>query len=218
MFTNEELASFHGVFKSEQDFIEIECGCTVSKYGDTSGKLRVHVDGKIEIDCDCIENYPRVNLSPVEFAKHAGRTNAYNNWKSQIWVFRNDGQKVVLSKTCLLKYHTDTFQRPLHEVTHRDEFVRCSRCNKERRFTRRSKEECKIYHDALLDKNWKCSDMLNNSLTCDDDEERECRRVSRGCPKAAKCNGCTNCFCLGCNMCCFEDCSCRACLDFTQNK
>ncbi|KAL3850769.1 hypothetical protein ACJIZ3_012651 [Penstemon smallii] len=217
MFTNEELSSFYGVLNNNQDLIEIDCGCTIAKYGDTPGKLRIFANGKIEIDCNCIENCPRVNLSPIEFAKHAGRANARNNWKSQIWVFKNDGEKVALRKTCLLKYHIEVFQRPLRKVIHRDEFLSCSRCSKDRRFFLRSREDCKIYHNALIDNNWKCSDMTNRSLTCNDDEERQSRRVCRGCPRSTKCEGCEKCVCLGCNMCRFADCSCGSCVDFIQN-
>lgn len=107
--------------------------------------------------------YLAVNLSPVEFARHAGKINAHTNWKSQIWVFNNDGHKIALWRTCLLKHHTHTFQRLLRQVIHRDEFIRCSQCRKERRFSLRSKEACKIYHDALVSDHWTCSDMPNNS-------------------------------------------------------
>ncbi|KAL9167342.1 hypothetical protein ABFS82_05G090600 [Erythranthe guttata] len=150
MFTQEELIQFHGVFRNTQEFLEIDCGCTNPKYGDTPGKLRVYIEGKIEIDCTCMDNCPKVNISPIEFARHAGRTNAHNNWKSQIWVFSHDGHKIALWRTCLLKYHTHTFQRPLRQVIHRDEFLRCSQCNKERRFILRNKEGIKIYHQAQL--------------------------------------------------------------------
>ncbi|KAL0301566.1 UNVERIFIED_CONTAM: hypothetical protein Sradi_6433400 [Sesamum radiatum] len=163
MFTEEELASFHGVLQTTPEFVEINCGCTNPRYGDTPGKLRAYIDGKVEVDCNCMEDCPKVNVSPVEFARHAGRTNAHNNWKSQIWVFSHDGHKITLRRTCLMKHHTHAFQRPLRQVTHRDEFKRCSRCNKERRFTVRTEETCKIYHDALVNNNWQCADMPNNS-------------------------------------------------------
>ncbi|KAI3457516.1 hypothetical protein Pfo_014179 [Paulownia fortunei] len=217
MFTEEELASFHGVLQNTQEFIEINCGCTNPKDGDTPGKLRVHFDGKLEIDCNCMNDCSRVNLSPVEFAKHAGRTNAPNNWKSQIWVFSHDGYKVALWRTCLLKHHRHAFQRPLRRATHRNEFKRCSQCNKERRFSLRSKEACTIYHDALVDNNWKCSNIPDHSLTCNDVEERESRKLRRGCPKASRCQGCEQCVCLGCDMCRFEDCSCQTCVEFILN-
>ncbi|XP_011090050.1 protein ULTRAPETALA 1-like [Sesamum indicum] len=217
MFTVEELASFHGVIQNTQEFLEIDCGCTNPRYGDTPGKFRAYVDGRLEIDCKCTEDCPRVNLSPVEFARHAGKTNAHNNWMSQIWVFTRDGHKVALRRTCLLKHYRHTFQRPLRQVTHRDEFVRCSRCDKQRRFSLRTREACRIYHYALVDNNWKCSDIPDHSLTCDDAEERESRKVCRGCPRAPRCEGCEQCVCLGCDNCRFEDCHCQTCVEYIMN-
>ncbi|KAK4397533.1 hypothetical protein Sango_1589900 [Sesamum angolense] len=115
MFTAEELASFHGIIRNTQEFVEIDCGCTNLRYGDTPGNFRAYVDGRLEIDCKCTEDCPRVNLSLVDFARHAGKTNAHNNWMSQIWVFTHDGHKVSLRWTCLLKHHRHTFQRPLRQ-------------------------------------------------------------------------------------------------------
>lgn len=53
IFTEEELAFFYGVLRNNREFLELQCGCTVLKYGDTAGKLRVYRDGKLEIDCEC---------------------------------------------------------------------------------------------------------------------------------------------------------------------
>ncbi|XP_012858987.1 PREDICTED: protein ULTRAPETALA 1-like [Erythranthe guttata] len=225
MYKEEELANFYGVLQNTQEFLEIDCGCTNPRYGDTPGKLRIYVEGKLEIDCTCRDDctkgkyifYVIVNISPIEFAKHAGRTNAHNNWKSQIWVFRHDGHKLALWKTCLLKYYTHTFQRPLRQVTHRDEFVRCSQCGKDRRFSVRSKEACRIYHNALVNNNWECSDMPNHSLMCNDAEERRSRKVCRGCPRDPKCEGCEKCVCFGCDECRFDDCSCQTCVQYIIN-
>ncbi|KAL0290932.1 UNVERIFIED_CONTAM: hypothetical protein Scaly_2655100 [Sesamum calycinum] len=81
-------------------FAEIDCGCTNPSYGDTPGKFRAYVDGRLEIDCNCTEDCSRVNLYPIEFARHAGKTNAHNNWMSQIWLFTHGGHKVSLRRTC----------------------------------------------------------------------------------------------------------------------
>lgn len=54
-------------------------------------------------------------------------------------------------------------------------------------------------------------------ITCGDDEERESRKGSRGCPRSSRCRGCTSCVCFGCLRCRFLDCHCRACVDFVQN-
>jgi hypothetical protein len=90
-------------------------------------------------------------LTPAAFEKHSGRETA-RKWKNNIWVIIN-GDKVPLGKTVLLKYYNQVAkaangsQRSQNgRVGHRDEFVRCTRCNKERRFRLRSKEECRIHH------------------------------------------------------------------------
>ncbi|CAA0808481.1 Protein ULTRAPETALA 2 [Striga hermonthica] len=155
------MSSFYGVLQHREEFVEMDCGCTNPRYGDTPGKLRVYVNGKIEVDCICRDDCSQVNLSPTDFARHAGRTNAHTNWKTQIWVFGHDGLKIALRRTCLLKHHTEAFHRPMRQVVHRDEFKICSICNKQRRFSLRDKEACRAYHDALLNGNWKCSDMPN---------------------------------------------------------
>lgn len=103
-------------------------------------------------------------MTPAAFEKHSGRETA-RKWKNNVWVIAN-GEKVPLSKTVLLKYYNQaskhgngSHRSHNGRVCHRDEFVRCARCNKERRFRLRTKEECLIHHNALADKNWKCSDL-----------------------------------------------------------
>lgn len=103
-------------------------------------------------------------LTPAAFEKHSGRETS-RKWKNNIWIIVN-GEKVPLYKTVLLKYYNKTSKSTngsnrSHngKVCHRDEFVRCTDCNKERRFRLRTKEECQSYHDALADPDWKCSDM-----------------------------------------------------------
>lgn len=51
LFTDNELKDMNGLMKGV-DFVEVHCGCT-SKYGDTTGRLRVFKDGDLEIRCDC---------------------------------------------------------------------------------------------------------------------------------------------------------------------
>jgi len=103
-------------------------------------------------------------LTPAAFEKHSGRETA-RKWKNNIWV-TVDGEKVPLYKTVLLKYYNQALKtangsHKSHngQVCHRDEFICCTRCNKERRFRLRTKEECRCHHDALADPNWKCSDL-----------------------------------------------------------
>lgn len=103
-------------------------------------------------------------LTPSAFEKHSGRETA-RKWKNNVWVIVN-GEKVPLCKTVLLKYYNQvskaangSHRSQNGRACHRDEFVRCTSCNKERRFRLRTKEECRIHHDALADANWKCSDL-----------------------------------------------------------
>ncbi|KAK4714781.1 hypothetical protein R3W88_020688 [Solanum pinnatisectum] len=150
-----------GVLSKELNCVEIECGSSNPKYGDSKEILRIFQGGKLEIVCHC-----------------------------------HDGCKKG-RRTRFLKYHIDTFHRPIRGgIIHRDEFICCTKCNKQHRFFRRTKEECKYYHDAIAMKDWKCSDM----------------------PQKAKCNGCVRCVCFSCSMCTFENCKCRACVDFFKIK
>ncbi|CAI9115524.1 OLC1v1016439C1 [Oldenlandia corymbosa var. corymbosa] len=206
MFTNEDVSGFMGVTRVEPNIIEIECRLTLRRYGDSYGKLRISTDGKLEIDCCCFSNCPKVNLSPVEFARHMGKNTNIDNWKNHLWVMDAEGNRISLGKTNLLRYHIQTFERPLRRpYVHRDEFIRCSKCNKERRFSRRTKELCRIYHDAFLKQDWQCSDMPPNKITCDEAEERKSRKKYRGCYGKSNCNGCIKCVCIGCNMCSKSD-------------
>ncbi|KAF2285949.1 hypothetical protein GH714_009146 [Hevea brasiliensis] len=129
-------------------------------------------------------------------------------------------KKVPLWRTPLLKYYkhkANGASGSMRRIFHRDEFIKCSKCKKQRRFRLRTKKECRIYHEALLKKRWKCADMPYFKMTCMDDEERASRKNRRGCPRLASCQGCTSCVCLGCLKCRFLDCNCRTCMDFMQN-
>uniref|UniRef100_A0A7N0TKF2 SAND domain-containing protein n=1 Tax=Kalanchoe fedtschenkoi TaxID=63787 RepID=A0A7N0TKF2_KALFE len=220
-FSEEELMDMGGV-KMNEDFVEVTCGCTSHRYGDAVGTLRVFSNGELEITCECTPGCDEDKLTPAAFEKHSGRETA-RKWKNNVWVMI-DGDKVPLSKTPLLKYYNEAARtsngsnRPKSsQVCHRDEFVRCTSCSKERRFRLRSKEECRLHHDALADPSWKCADSPFDRLTCANDEERASRRVYRGCARSATCQGCTSCVCFGCETCRFSDCGCQTCTDFTRN-
>ncbi|KAH1248023.1 Protein ULTRAPETALA 1 [Glycine soja] len=255
LFSEEELREVSGV-KRVGDCVEVTCGCTSHRYGDAVGRLRVFVNGYLEITCECTPGCQEVcdevsffdvdgchydlafgcefvmvgscfiqlkyKLTPSAFEKHSGRETA-RKWKNNVWVIVN-GEKVPLCKTVLLKYYNQvskaangSHRSQNGRACHRDEFVRCTSCNKERRFRLRTKEECRIHHDALADANWKCSDLPYDKITCDDEEERASRRVYRGCTRSPTCKGCTSCVCFGCDICRFSDCSCQTCADFTNN-
>ncbi|KAM7498179.1 hypothetical protein LguiA_022593 [Lonicera macranthoides] len=222
MFSEDEVREISGL-KRLDDHVEVTCGCTSHRYGDAVGTLRVFVSGDLEICCECTPGCQEDKLTPAAFEKHSGRETA-RKWKNNIWVIA-DGEKVPIFKTVLLKYYNKASKNANGSnrsqnvrACHRDEFVRCTRCNKQRRFRLRTKEECRAYHDTLRDVNWKCSDMPYEKLTCDDDEERASRRVYRGCSRSPTCRGCTSCVCFGCEICRFSECSCQTCIDFTSNS
>ncbi|KAL4327973.1 hypothetical protein AHAS_Ahas13G0153600 [Arachis hypogaea] len=165
IFSEDELSEVSGV-KRVGDYVEITCGCTSHRYGDAVGRLRVFVNGYLEITCECTPGCQEDKLSPSAFEKHSGRETA-RKWKNNIWVIVK-GEKVPLFKTVLLKYYNQVSKAAALKSqsgrSHRDEFVRCTVCNKERRFRLRSKEECRVHHDALADANWKCSDLQYDNL------------------------------------------------------
>lgn len=102
-------------------------------------------------------------MTPEEFEKHSQRE-GIKKWKSNIWVSL-EGLKVPLWRTCLLKYYKHS-QNEANWTSgalrrrnfHRDEFIRCSHCNKERRFRLRTRDQCRIYHNAITNQRWKCVD------------------------------------------------------------
>ncbi|KAI8558618.1 hypothetical protein RHMOL_Rhmol04G0110000 [Rhododendron molle] len=166
MFSEEEVREISGFKKggADDDYVEVTCGCTSHRYGDAVGRLRVFVSGDLEITCECTPGCQEDKLTPAAFEKHSGRETA-RKWKNNLWVIVN-GEKVPLYKTPLLKYYSQALKGANRShrsqngrVCHRDEFVHCTMCNKERRFRLRNKDECRMYHDALADENWKCADM-----------------------------------------------------------
>jgi hypothetical protein len=52
MFQDFEVKDMYGFNKGE-DFIDVICGCTSYRFGDTVGKLRVYASGALEIKCEC---------------------------------------------------------------------------------------------------------------------------------------------------------------------
>lgn len=220
MFSEEEVREISGFKRGGDDHVEVTCGCTSHCYGDAVGTLKVFASGDLEITCDCTPGCQEDKLTPAAFEKHSGRETA-RKWKNNIWVIV-DGEKVPLSKTALLKYYNKALTKTTNRaqtgrVCHRDEFLRCTQCNKLRRFRLRTKEECRAYHDAFINDHWKCSDMPYEKITCEEEEERASRRVYRGCLRATTCKGCTSCVCFGCGTCRFSDCRCQTCIDFTRN-
>ncbi|KAG6466499.1 hypothetical protein ZIOFF_075704 [Zingiber officinale] len=151
-------------FNRGADFVEVLCGCTSHRYGDAVGRLKVFASGDLEISCDCTPGCQEDKLTPAAFEKHSGRETA-RKWKSNVWIIVK-GDKVPLSKTVLLKYYNlaskganGSHKGPNGRLCHRDEFICCKRCNKERRFRLRTNEECRSYHDAVRNATWECSNL-----------------------------------------------------------
>ncbi|KAG8068138.1 hypothetical protein GUJ93_ZPchr0005g15002 [Zizania palustris] len=226
LFGEGELQDVSGVSLGES-FVEVTCGCTSARYGDSVGRLRIYASGELEvIRCECTPGCDEEKLSLSAFEKHSGRGTA-GKWQNTVWVIVK-GEKVALSKTGLLKFYHKKLRsanvagnlRGGRRACHRDEFIRCASCGKERRFRLRTKEECRLYHDAAAARHgWTCHDLSPaGRMSCDDEEERASRRPSRGCARAAACVGCERCVCFGCEICRFADCSCQTCVDFYHNS
>ncbi|KAJ0251552.1 Protein ULTRAPETALA 1 [Hirschfeldia incana] len=221
LFEQEELQEMSGV-NVGGGYVEVMCGCTSHRYGDAVARLRVFPNGDLEITCECTPGCDEDKLTPAAFEKHSGRETA-RKWKNNVWVIIG-GEKVPLSKTVLLKYYNESSKKLNRsnksqgtKVSHRDEFVGCIECGKERRFRLRSRDECRLHHNAMADPNWKCSDFPYDKITCEAEEERGSRKVYKGCTRSPTCKGCTSCVCFGCELCRFSDCSCQTCVDFTIN-
>ncbi|KAF8114508.1 hypothetical protein N665_0036s0041 [Sinapis alba] len=221
LFEQEELQEMSGV-NVGGGYVEVMCGCTSHRYGDAVARLRVFPNGDLEITCECTPGCDEDKLTPAAFEKHSGRETA-RKWKNNVWVIIG-GEKVPLSKTVLLKYYDEASKKLNRsnksqgtKVFHRDEFVGCIECGKERRFRLRSRDECRLHHNAMADPNWKCSDFPYDKITCEAEEERGSRKVYKGCTRSPTCKGCTSCVCFGCELCRFSDCSCQTCVDFTSN-
>ncbi|XP_048327395.1 protein ULTRAPETALA 2 [Ziziphus jujuba] len=221
MFTDEKMNNIKGLQRGP-DFVATPCGCTSRRFGDSTGILKVFTSGLFLITCNCSPQCQQGRMTPEEFEKHSMRE-GLRKWKSNIWVIKDD-EKIPLWKTGILKYykHASNVNNRACRTRrkrnfHRDEFITCSKCKKDRRFRLRTKEECRIYHDALANKRWKCVDGPYDRITCEDAEERATRKIVRGCPRTATCKGCTSCVCFGCIRCRFWDCRCRTCVDFMQN-
>ncbi|KAM1057413.1 hypothetical protein ACFX2A_031357 [Malus domestica] len=234
MFTDEDIKPVENLYGLERgpNYIEVVCGCTSKKYGDSVGKLRISSTGQFSITCQCLSPscnevgvlQERGKLTPEEFEKHS-KEGGPRKWKSNIWVTMDaDGQKVPLWKTGLMKFYRHASNEGQLGSTirrrwniHRDELLRCFKCKKERRFRLRTKEECRAFHNASRNRRWKCADHPYDKIKCGDEEERETRKSCRSCPRASACQGCTSCVCLGCLNCRYSDCNCRTCVDFMHN-
>ncbi|WCJ32124.1 Developmental regulator ULTRAPETALA [Euphorbia peplus] len=215
LFAEETIQEMAG-YNRGSDYVEVKCGCTSRRYGDTVATLQVHANGKFVVICECsIALKPEI-FTPPDFEKHADKAGR-RRWQSNIWVLLKN-KKVPLWRTPLLKYYkheANGASMTIRRKFHRDEFITCSICKKQRRFQLRTEDQIRAYHDALLKQRWKCSDRPSDS--CADEEERASRRNARGCPRSGLCKGCTSCVCFGCLQCRFFKCDCRTCADYMYN-
>ncbi|KAL3016769.1 hypothetical protein AAZX31_06G235100 [Glycine max] len=184
-------------FKRCEDYIEVVCGTPNKKYGDYVGRLKINNEGQYIITCECCPKCPLVNVTLEAFEKHALREGS-GRWKRNIWANVANRKDSAMRK----------------QNIHRDEFLHCKRCGKERRFHLKSTPDIKNYHDALNNKCWTCSLWPYQKITCDDDEEGSSLKASRGCSRSSTCQDCSTCYCEGCIKCHFEDCNCQECRDF----
>lgn len=191
-----------GTNEAEDDgYIDLKCGCTSQKYGDTAGILRLFQSGKVEIQCQCslgcikgkdtcvcicsrtmchfvhdllplekkclteTKFYSGKPMSPANFERHSGR-GASKKWKETVWIVLGD-RKVQFSKVkgldAFVRRYKDSSRGRLRQPGpaklpyHRDEFMKCKKCSKRRRFKRKTKEDCRLFHEASMNSEWECS-------------------------------------------------------------
>ncbi|KAK1407076.1 hypothetical protein QVD17_38687 [Tagetes erecta] len=242
IFSNEELSPFAtNITLRAPHHVEIKCRFPNKRLEGAWGILRISDDGTIKAVCHCKQDCNRGMIKlpytptsyfllyasfvikteswdfwlitaftcPSKFSKHASSS---TNWRTTLSV-----DEIKLGDTPFVKYYKgDEYVRPCHLVSHRNEFLQCSACKKVRRFELRSRDACRLYHDAAARETRTCKDMIPGKWKCEDLEERSSRRHN-GCRKNIGCKGCKHCICLGCNMCRFEDCGCQMCNDFYAN-
>ncbi|KAE8732142.1 LSD1-like2 [Hibiscus syriacus] len=144
MFSEGELKDMEGL-KRESDFIEDKYGCTSKKYGNTIGRLRVLTNGPFLISSECTSACDEEKLTAYDFEKHSGKEGT-GKWKSHIWVVMYNN-KVPLWRTVLKYYkHASNGANELNclrakHLFHCDEFIRCTRRKKERRFRLQTDDE-----------------------------------------------------------------------------
>ncbi|KAH1247514.1 Protein ULTRAPETALA 2 [Glycine max] len=191
LFDEEELKMILD-FKRGEDYIEVLCGATNKKYGDYVGRLKINNEGQYFITCECCLECPLVSVTLEAFEKHALREGSGRRRQSS--TLENTSDKVLLHQANVANRKDSAMRK---QNFHRDEFLRCTRCGKERRFHLQSRPDIKNYHDALNNKCWTCSLWPYQKITCDDDEERSSLKASRGCSRSSTCQGCSTCYCEG---------------------
>ncbi|XP_054812229.1 protein ULTRAPETALA 2-like [Prosopis cineraria] len=235
-FNEEELKGIRG-YEKGLNYVEVGCGFTNKKYGDFGGKLRIEAN----VDVTPKEFEKHGGMKEVKGRKwtssiwvqveDTGERLALG--KSKVMKYYN--HKANAANWIKHASRNNKF--------HNDLFIRCSNCHKQRRFRRRTMKQIKDYHDAVNNTTWECSlwpydNYINNKtlkdqidtsyafmladryknfscfrITCEDEEERDNRKMYRGCPLVKQCPGCKYCNCTGCLKCRFLNCNCRECTD-----
>ncbi|KAI3686264.1 hypothetical protein L1987_79938 [Smallanthus sonchifolius] len=108
------------------------------------GILRISDEGIINATSHCNQ------ACKQEFAKHASSSTKVENRMTKVLVLNCDGKKIKLSETCLFRYYKGDEHK---QVSHRDDFLSCSACNKVCHFELRSRDACRFYHDAAAREN-----------------------------------------------------------------
>ncbi|KAJ0578646.1 putative developmental regulator, ULTRAPETALA [Helianthus annuus] len=134
-------------------YIGIVCSCTNNRLRDCVGILRISNDGTIfAID---------VFNCPVKFAKQALGVRNFPMWRTKVWVFYCNGEKIKLGERCFLRYYKgDEYVRPHNQVSQRDEFLSCVTCHKVCRFELMTRDACMSYHDVATKENRTCSNTI----------------------------------------------------------
>uniref|UniRef100_A0A7N0REA7 Uncharacterized protein n=1 Tax=Kalanchoe fedtschenkoi TaxID=63787 RepID=A0A7N0REA7_KALFE len=190
-------------------------------HGDYSGKLRIFKDGRLLVDCECAPSCDIVDATPGQFVSHAGAKRGPGEWPRMIWVHEREGPRISIERTPFMRYFRHAgmkVEKRQRDKFHKDEFLKCSACGKERRFKLTSLVRCRAYHDAMLmEKTWTCAMHPFIKMDCDTEAERASRMLARGCPAKGTCRGCPLCTCTGCLMCRYPDCGCQECDEYIRN-
>ncbi|KAK1407074.1 hypothetical protein QVD17_38685 [Tagetes erecta] len=186
IFSNEELSPFAtNITLRAPHHVEIKCRFPNKRLEGAWGILSISDDGTIKAVCHCKQDCNRgmikllytptsyfflhasfvikteswhflleiVFTCPAKFSKHA--SSSTNDWRTTLSV-----DKIKLGDTPFVKYYKgDEYVRPCHLVSHRNEFLQCSACKKVRRFELRSRDACRLYHDAAARETRTCGNV-----------------------------------------------------------
>ncbi|KAL6314557.1 hypothetical protein AAG906_026896 [Vitis piasezkii] len=126
------------IFTGELKDINVTCGYTSRKYGDTTGRLRIFVGGQLEISCECVAGCSEDKLTLAQFESHFGRGHPKRSGRAALIRGWPQGQK----GSTIPQGNLGRREWALTSQKSYDEFI----------------FECCIHHDASINKNWNCVD------------------------------------------------------------